>query len=145
MELKLVRGAAANLTPPDKKGRVVGRVGERGVRLHRDLSDAAKAGDDVLVGGELRKDVVHVVALKNFTQRKLFKVDFTFHILGAGFGACVAVFGLLFTGETSVDMSLVDRVFAVMPPAVGIAIIFVALRRALRINRLTRWVDSVEE
>jgi hypothetical protein len=145
VELKLVRGVAADLTPADKKGHVHGRVGERRVRLHRDLSNSANAGDDVLIGGELHQDVVHVVALKNFTRGKTFKIDFTFHVLGAGFGACVAVFGLFFRAETTADTLLVERVLAMLPAAVGVAIIFVALRRVMRITRLTRWVESVDE
>lgn len=144
MELKLVRGYVADLTR-DRKGRAAGRVGERRVRLHRDLSDALADGDEVLIGGELHGDVVHVVALKNFTRQRLFKVDFTFHILGAGLGACVTVFGLFFRADATVDTSLFERALSMLPPAFGVAIVFVTLRRALRIGRLTRWVDSVDK
>lgn len=146
MELKLVRGVAADLAPADKKGRVACRVGEIAVRLHRDLSTAAKAGDEVLIGGEWQENVVHAVALKNFTHRKqLFKVDYTFHILGAGFGGMLAMFGLIFLSQSTPDTFFGNPVIDLILLSVGAVIIFFALHRIPRMNRLTRWVDSVTE
>ncbi len=146
MELKLVRGVAADLAPADKRGRVTCRVGPLAVRLHRDLSTAAKAGDEVLIGGELHDTVVHAYALKNFTQlKKLSKVDYTFHILGGGFGGVIASFGLIFLSQPTVDKYFGNPVFDVALVAIGFAAAYYALHRIPRINRLTRWVDEVKE
>ncbi len=144
MELKLVRGPAADIVAADKGGRVLCRVGERRVQLHRELSSAAQAGDDVLIGGELRDDVVHAVALKNFTRRKTYKVDFTFHILGAGLGGFLTMVGMFFSGDAATGMFFTDHAASLFLQAVGVAIIVVALRRVLRINQVTRWVESVD-
>ena len=145
MELKLVRGVVADLTPADKKGRVVCRVGEMAVRLHRDLSTAANAGDEVLIGGELHNNVVHAVALKNFTHPKLSTVDFTFHILGAGLGGVIASFGLIFLAQSKIEAFTGGVALDLILVAVGSVILYLTLQRIPRINRLTRWVDEVKE
>lgn len=146
MELKLVRGFVADLTPADKNGRVVCRIGAQAVRLHSDLSSGAKAGDEVLIGGELHNDVVHAVALKNFSQRqRLYKVDFTFHILGAGFGTMLTFFGLIFLAQSTAGAFFGNLALDLILITVGTSIAFFALHRLPRINRLTRWVDNVKE
>ena len=145
MELKLVRGITADLAAADKWGYVVCRVGEMAVRLHRDLSTAARAGDEVLVGGELHNGVVHAVALKNFTRRKLSSVDFTFHILGAGLGGVLFSYGLIFyTQSTAANFSGVQA-FNLLMLVAGTAILLFAAQQVPRISKLTRWVDSVNE
>ncbi len=141
MELKLVRGIVADLIPADKSGCVVCHVGERSVRLHRDFSNALKAGDDVLVGGELHKDVVQGYALKNFTRPKLFKVDFTFYILGAGLGGFLVSIGLYVSGQ----VALGSQAIALGLLSVGLGLVFISIRRVLRNNKLAGWVDSVKE
>jgi len=146
VELKLVRGIAADLTAADKRGRVVCRVGEMTVRLHRDLSTAARAGDEVLVGGEFHNGVVHAVALKNFTHRKkLSSVDFTLHILGAGFGGALLLYGLIFYAQSTADTYSGIQAFYLLLLTVGAAILFFTAQQVPRINKLTRWVDSVNE
>lgn len=143
MELKLVRGFVADVAPEDKKGWVACRIGKQSVKVHRDLTAGAKADDEVVVGGELHQDVVHVYALKNLTQRKLYKVDFTFHILGGGFGVVVASFGLIFMAQSS-GAFIGNQMFNLILVSIGTLIAFTAVHRIPRINRLTRWVDSVE-
>lgn len=141
MELKLVRGPIAEVSAADSRGRVVLRIGDRSIRLHRDLASAAVNGDDILVGGELRDDVVHALAVKNFTRGKLHKLDFTFHILGAGAGACAALMGLIFWGQTTGLENTISFVTLI----IGVALAFVVLRRVLRIVKITRWVDSEKQ
>ena len=146
MELKLVRGFAADVAPVDKDGRVACRIGTQAVRLHRDLSSGAKAGDEILIGGELHQDVVHAFALKNFTHRqRLYKVDYTFHILGAVFGTMLTFFGLIFFAQSDAGILFGNRMFDLALVTVGTGIAFLALHRIPRINRLTRWVDNVKE
>lgn len=145
MELKLVRGVVADLMPPEKYGSVACRVGERAVRLHRDLNTAAKAGDEVLVGGELHADVVHVYALKNFTSRKLTQVDFTFHVFGVGLVFVALVFALYFSGVQVSGGVINERALALILFAGGVVGGFLVIRRILRILKLTRWVDEVKE
>lgn len=140
MKLKLVRGVVADLTTPEKNESASGRVGERAIRLHRDLSNAAKNGDDVLIGGELHDEVVHVFALKNFSHKKMCKIDFTFHILGAALGGFFALVGLILT-----DSPTGGNTWPLIMTTVGVAIVFVPLRRMLRIIKLNRWVDQVTE
>lgn len=145
MELKLVRGVVADLTPPEKNGCAVCRIGDRKIQLHRDLSTAAKVGDDVLVGGELRADVVHAVALNNFTRKKLSQVDFTFHVLGVGFVFMVVVFGFYFSGEQTPSGLISNQVLATVLLVGGFSGGFMVVRRVLRIVKITRWVAGVEK
>ncbi len=145
MELKLVRGFVRDLMPADKSGRVVCHVGEQSVRLHRDLSTAAKVGDEILIGGELHQDVVHAFALKNLTHRKLSTVDFTFYILGGGFGGVIASFGLIFMAQSNAGEIFGNQIFDLVLISVGAVVTYLALHRIPRINNLTRWVDSVKE
>jgi hypothetical protein len=145
VELKLVRGFAADLAPADEKGCVDGRIGEQKVRLHRDLSTAVKAGEEVLVGGELRNEILHALALKNFTRRKLFRIDPTFYVLGTGLGGYLALMGLIFAGQTSTIAGSREQLVNAALIGTGFVILWFVLRRALRIVKVTRWIDAVRE
>ncbi len=144
MELKLVRGPVGDIAAPDQKGRVACKVGPQRVELHRELSSGAKTGEEILVGGELRGEVVHVLALKNFTRDKVFKVDFTFHILLAGLGGFLVLFGLFFNAGIFTSGLSYGDVVSVVLEAVGAAILVVTLRGILRINKLSGWVEHVD-
>lgn len=145
MELKLVRGIAADLKPADKQGRVLCRIGEVTVRLHRDLSTAVKAGDEALIGGELNNDVVDAYALRNFTQRRMYKIDFTNHILGFGVGGVLMFFGMVYLGQATAITFTGSMVMNFTLLTVGSTIVFFTLKRVPRIIKLSGWVEDVRE
>ncbi|MBI3775542.1 MAG: hypothetical protein HY273_08310 [Gammaproteobacteria bacterium] len=145
VELKLVRGIVSDLAVVEKSAQVTCRVGEMPVRLHRDLSTAAKAGDEVLIGGELQHGVVLAFAMKNFTRKKLSTVDFTFHILGAGLGGIFTMFGAISYGQSSPNTFSAIQVLYLVLLSVGSVIVFFSLQRIPRILKLTRWVANENE
>lgn len=143
--MKLVRGVVSDLTPPEKNGTAVCRVGERTVRLHRDLATGAKSGDDVLIGGELNGDVAFAYALKNFTRSKLSQVDYTFHVFGVGFAFMVIIFGFYFSGEKTPNGVIANEVLALVLLVGGFGGGYLVIRRVSRIIKLTRWVEGGEK
>lgn len=86
MSMETRRGAAAAIVKSEKQSRVECRLGESKVVLHGDLERIVKEGDDILVAGDLRDDVLHALAVKNMTQNRTLQIDGSNYTLMMGAG-----------------------------------------------------------
>lgn len=143
--MELWRGTASNLSSADKRGGVSCQVGERNVRLHPELTSSVKAGEDVLVGGEVRDNVMSAYAVKNFSTNRVIKIDYTFSMLFIGLGGFLTLLGLVLGAQSLVaGKAAGESMFALMAVA-GVALVFVMIRRIARISQVSRWVSRVEK
>jgi hypothetical protein len=95
MSMEIRRGAATAIVKGDKQNSVECRIGASKVMLHGDLERIIKEGDDILVAGELREDVLHALAVKNMTQDRTLQIDGSNYTLVIGVGLFFWILGFV--------------------------------------------------
>jgi hypothetical protein len=141
MGIKLQRGHVENITPSGKNGAVDCQIRDHKIKVHPYLADKFGAGDDVLVAGELKNNVLHAMAVNNFKQDKIAHIDCTNYILILGVsgyvGIMAGVFGLEGSGGWVTSLQDVTSI-------IGLAIAALAIRRVVVVNRASNCVRYPE-
>lgn len=144
MENELRRNRAVRVEPPNSDGTATCQLGDRTVRLHRDLASRVREGDEVLVAGELHGEHLHALALRNFTQSTVTAIDHANMILTLGLGGFVTLLVFILAVQEGGNSSLWETLYAVSA-VIGFGVVVAALRRLLCIERARRWVQRVRE
>lgn len=143
MGLQLLRGHVKEIATPDNRGAAACQIGKYNVKVYGDLVSSVGKGDDILVAGELKSEVFHALAVKNFNRDKTAQIDPTNNILlmGASGFVCMlgGVLGLRAVGGGGMVESL-DVVMAI----IGLIGMVITLRRIVLINRAGNWVSRPE-
>ncbi|HHM04237.1 MAG TPA: hypothetical protein ENJ19_00655 [Gammaproteobacteria bacterium] len=136
----LLSGQISALSAPDKDGAVTCRIGTSAVSIHPDLADSVTQSDNVAVAGEVKNNVLHVVALKNFNRGKIAKIDCTPYILFMGAGLFLFVLSGIFSLKGTSGSSLIDSAEGVISIA-GLALAVWMLRRTVHAIRAANWIQ----
>jgi hypothetical protein len=143
MGLQLLRGHVKDVAAPDNHGAADCHVGKYNVKVCSDLVSSIGKGDDILLAGELRNDVFHAMAVKNFNRGKTAQIDPTNNILLMGVSGFVCmlggVLGLRAIGSGGIIESL-DIVMAI----IGLIGMGITLRRMILINKAGNLVNRHE-
>lgn len=143
MGLQLLRGHVEDVATPDNHGAAACHIGKYNVKVGSDLVSSIGKGDDILLAGELRNDVFHAMAVRNFNRGKTAQIDPTNNILlmGASGFVCMlgGVLGLKAIGSGGIIESL-DIVMAI----IGLIGMGITLRRMILINKAGNWVNRHE-
>lgn len=143
MGLQLLRGHVEDVATPDNHGAAACHIGKYNVKVGSDLVSSIGKGDDILLAGELRNDVFHAMAVRNFNRGKTAQIDPTNNILlmGASGFVCMlgGVLGLKAIGSGGIIESL-DIVMAI----IGLIGMGITLRRMILINKAGNWVSRHE-
>jgi len=143
MGLQLLRGHVKDIATPDNRGAAACQIGKYNVKVYGDLVSSVGKGDDILLAGELRSNVFHALAVKNFDRDKTAQIDPTNNVLLMGISGFVCmvggVLGLRAVGGGGIVESL-DFMMAIA----GLIGMVIALRRLILINRAGNWVSRPE-
>jgi hypothetical protein len=136
MEMYVAHGNVERLSAPDQKGGIDCQVGDVKVRFSRDLSDYVRAGDKVVVAGDIKDKVLQAFAMKNFALNKKREYDLTKDILVLG----VAAFVVIYSGV----MAMQAKDFTMYPYlAVSLAAVFAVLHFFRRVRFIARCVNRI--
>ncbi len=135
MVMETRRGIATGIVKTDKGSAVECRLGEGKALLHPDLQRIVKEGDDILVAGDLRDDVLHALALKNMTQNKNAQIDGSNYTLLIGMGLFFWLLGFVFYVQTLAAGSSTIITLNLSLSLAGFFVGFWAVLQVLRIRR----------
>lgn len=145
MGMEIRRGTAANIVKNDNQNSVACRLGESNVMLHSDLERIVKEGDDILVAGDLRDDVLHALAVKNMTQDRTLQIDGSNYTLVMGAGLFFWILGLVLSlqalGVGDTTLSILNACMSLAGFILGIW----AFMRVLSIRRAGLRITYGEE
>lgn len=142
MQTKFQRGLVDSIEP-GKDGSVICRVGNQPVTLHPDLAGSIAHGDDIAVAGEVKNEMLHATAIRNFKQDKFAEVDCTNYILLMALGIIVFIlFGILGVIIGS-DSSMINSAADVASIA-GFVLAALTLRRFIQMIRAASWAKYAE-
>jgi hypothetical protein len=143
MGLQLLRGHVKDIAAPDNRGAAACQIGKYNVKVYGDLVSSVGKGDDILLAGELKSNVFHALAVKNFDRNKTAQIDPTNNMLLMGLSGFVCmvggVLGLRYAGSGGILESL-DFTLAM----IGLIGMVMSLRRLILINRAGNWVSRPE-
>lgn len=143
MSIKLQRGRVGNITRSAKDRSVDCPIGNMQVTAHPNLAKAFASGDEVMVAGEVKNDVLHAFALRNLTQDKSAQIDCTNYILILGMGGYVGilcgVFGLEAVGTGSL-LGMVQDAASIA----GLMVAGWAVHRLLLVIKANRWLKYAQ-
>lgn len=142
MGIKLHRGRIQGLTLSAKDSSAECRVGDRQVKIHPNLVKLFAEGDEVMVAGEVKNDVMHVMAAKSYKQDKTDHIDATNYILILGVAGYVWILAGVFGLEADVG-DWVGRAQE-LASVIGFIIVCLAVRRIILVNRASNWIDYAE-
>ena len=132
MGLSLQRGYVEEVVQSQKDGAADCRISDCRIKMPPELADIVEEGDNILVAGELKKDVLQAYAVKNLGKGKTAYIDSTFFILLMGAGACSGIlFGVFGLESVSNLIGPVEDLLSI----VGFIVAAVALSRVVLINR----------
>ena len=134
MAIKLQRGHVEGLTAPGKDGSVECRIRDQKVLVHPNLADKIHNGDDVLVAGELRNDVLQATAVNNFRQNKISHIDCTNYILILGVSGYIGIICGVF-GLEAIDSTDWLTLLQYAASIIGLAVAAMSIRRIVMVNR----------
>lgn len=100
MVMEIRCGKATEIVKAEKGNAVKCRLGESQALLHPDLQRILQEGDEIIIAGDLRDDVLHALALKNVTQNRSAKVDGSNYTLLIGAGLFCWLLGFVFYIQT---------------------------------------------
>ena len=134
MKLEIEHGSVQDIAPVEKNGTSSCRINNRDIKLHRDLVDNVKSGEDIMVAGIFQKNVFRALALKDIARDKVSSIDCTNYVLLMGLGIMLfimfGIFGMQETSEHNYIKGLEEGIsFA------GLALSAFLIRHILRINR----------
>lgn len=145
MGMEIRRGTAADIVKTDNQSSIACRIGESNVMLHGDLERIVKEGDDILVAGVLRDDVLRALAVKNMTQNRTLQIDGSNYTLVMGAGLFIWILGLVLSlqalGIGDTTLSILNACMSVAGFALGIW----AVMQVLRIRRAGLRITYGEE
>lgn len=134
------RGNIEDLTTQDNNHTIDCRIGACKIKIHPDLVSSVGSGDDVLVAGESRSEVLHALAVHNITREKLAHIDSTNYFLVIALTGYISVmcaaFGLQAIGTPTLVEYLEDAV-----SIIGLAIVVVFINKIVRVNWATKRVS----
>ncbi len=143
MAIQLLRGHVKDVGSPDNHGAADCHIGKYSVKVSGDLVSSVGQGDDILLAGELRKDVFHALAVKNLDKNKAAQIDGTNNILIMGASAFICMLGFVLALKAINSGGAVQSADMVMA-FVGMVGMGITLRRLFLINRAANWVNRVE-
>lgn len=136
MEMQVAHGNVDRISAPDQKGGIDCLVGDVRVRFSRDLSEYVRAGDKVVVAGNMNDKVLQAFAMKNVALNKKSEYDLTKDILILG----VAAFVVIYSGV----MAMQAKDFSVYPYlAVSLAAVFAGFHFFRRVRFIARCVNRI--
>lgn len=135
MGMEIRRGTAVDIGKPDKQGSVACRIGESNVMFHEDLERIVKEGDDILVAGVLRDDVLYGLAAKNMTQDRTRQIDGSNYTLVMGAGLFFWILGLVLSLQALVIGDTTLTILNACMSVAGFVLGIWALMQVLRIRR----------
>ncbi len=139
MGIALQRGHVEEVVQSDKNGAANCRVSEQKIRMSSTLAGIVAEGDNVLVAGEIKKNVLQAYAVNNLGKGKTARIDSTSFILLMGVGGYLGImFGVisLMTATGGLIGSLQDVL-----SIAGFILAGVALRRVVLINRASNLIS----
>ena len=146
MALELEHGEVQDIESLNKNGEARCRINNRHIKLHRDLSDSIKPGDDVWVAGATGKNMFHALALKKSGEDKVYGIDCTNYILllGAGFILFImfGVFGLQESGD-HILLKYLDELVSTVGLVVAIYFVRYSYRVTSAVNRI-RYANNTQ-
>lgn len=136
MEMHVAHGNVEHLSAPDQKGGIDCQVGDIKVRFNRDLSEYVRAGDKVVVAGDINDKVLQAFAMKNFALGKKREYDLTKDILLLGVSAIVVIYSGVMAMQAK-DITMYPNM------AVSVAAVFAALHFYRRVRFIARCVNRI--
>ena len=138
MAIKLQRGHIEDMSPADKDGYVEFRIGEIRVKAHPNVAKTLNMGDEVMVAGEMKNDVLEAFASKNYTNEKDSQIECTPYMIifaiGGYVGILCGVFGLEAVSGDWIGW-LQDTA-----SIIGLIVAVFAIQRVRRVIRANRWI-----
>lgn len=145
MGMEIRRGIATDIVKTDNQNSVACRIGESNVIIHGDLERIIKEGDDILVAGDLRDDVLRALAVKNMTQNRTLQIDGSNYTLVMGAGLFFWILGLVLSlqalGVGDTTLSILNACMSLAGFMLGIW----AFMRVLSIKRAGLRITYGEE
>lgn len=135
MSMELRRGTATGIVKTDQRGAVECHLGESKIALHPDLERSVKEGDDILVAGDLRDDVLNALALKNMTHNRSVQIDGSNYTLLIGFGLFFWILGFVLSIQT---LGIGDTTLATLNACMSLAGFTLGLWAFMRVLRIRR-------
>ena len=143
MGIQVLRGHIKDVAPPDDHGAAKCHIGDYNVKMHGDLVSSISKGDDVLLAGELKNDIFHAMAVKNFDkQGKIAQVDCTNYILLMGAGAFLFAVGAILGARNIGSGGLIESLLGAVS-IIGLVGMVAILRRLLLTMKAASWVGRV--
>lgn len=136
MQIELKQGHAANITQLEKpQGAIECHLDGGKVLIHPDLADKVKDGDDIIVAGKTRENLLHAVAIKNLSQGITAQIDPTNNVLALGFCGFIGIISAIQSVNANSVGNSTGSIILALVAAAGFAGIFIFVQRILEINK----------